>query len=80
MTCVNCHAIAGTGHDARVGPDLTHIAARARLAGELIEYTPENLARWIAHPDALKPSSHMPNLHLSSDQVTALVAYMETLR
>jgi cytochrome c oxidase subunit II len=80
MTCVNCHAIAGTGHDARVGPDLTHIAARARLAGELIENTPENLARWIAHPDALKPSSHMPNLHLSSNQVTALVAYMETLR
>ena len=79
MTCANCHAIAGTGHDARVGPDLTHIAGRARLAGEVIDNTPENLARWIANPDAIKPRSHMPNLHLSSDQVGALVAYMETL-
>jgi cytochrome c oxidase subunit 2 len=80
MTCANCHAIGGTPYDARIGPDLTHVATRERLAGELIDNTPTNLARWIAHPNALKPSSHMPNLHLSSDQVAALVAYMETLR
>jgi cytochrome c oxidase subunit 2 len=80
LTCANCHAIAGTAYEARIGPDLTHVAARARLAGELIDNTPENLARWIAHPDALKPRSNMPNLHLSSNQITALVAYMETLR
>ncbi len=80
MTCANCHAIAGTGHDARIGPDLTHVASRATLAAGLLDNSPENLARWLAQPDALKPGSHMPNLHLSRDQVASLVAYMELLR
>jgi cytochrome c oxidase subunit 2 len=80
MTCATCHAIAGTTHHERIGPDLTHVATRARLAAELSDNTPANLADWIAHPDTMKPGSHMPNLHLSSEQVSALVAYMETLR
>ena len=65
---------------ARVAPDLTHLASRATLAAGAIENSPATLARWLADPEAIKPSSHMPNLHLSSAQVSDLVAYFETLQ
>ena len=80
LTCSNCHAIEGTSFTARIGPDLTHLSHRAKLAGELLDNTPVNLANWIAHPDTLKPGSHMPNLHLSPTQVDSLVEYLESLR
>jgi cytochrome c oxidase subunit II len=80
LTCASCHAIAGTGNRTTIGPDLTHVASRKMLAGELIANTPEGLGRWLEHPDLLKPGSHMPNVHLSRDQIASLVAYLETLR
>jgi cytochrome c oxidase subunit 2 len=64
----------------RIAPDLTHLASRATLAAGAIENSPATLARWIEDPDAIKPGSHMPNLHLSPAQVSDLVAYFETLR
>jgi cytochrome c oxidase subunit 2 len=81
LTCVNCHAIRGTPNDtARVGPDLTHLATRPTLAAERLQNTPENLRRWLAEPDVLKPGSYMPNLHLSEHDLDRLVAYLLTLR
>jgi cytochrome c oxidase subunit 2 len=81
LTCVNCHAIQGTPNDtARVGPDLTHLATRPTLAAERLANTPENLRRWLAEPDVLKPGSYMPNLHLSDHDLDRLVAYLLTLR
>ncbi len=80
MTCVNCHAISGTGAQARVAPDLTHVASRQTLAAGLLQNTPANLTSWLADPQALKPGSFMPNLQLSASDVRALVAYMETLK
>jgi cytochrome c oxidase subunit 2 len=81
LTCVKCHAIGGTGADARVAPDLTHIASRRTLAaGAVDENTPANLAGWLKNPDYSKPGSHMPNLRLSDAQVNDLVTYFETLR
>jgi cytochrome c oxidase subunit 2 len=81
LTCVNCHAIRGTPNDtARVGPDLTHLATRPTLGAERLQNTPENLRRWLAEPDVLKPGSYMPNLHLSEHDLDRLVAYLLTLR
>jgi cytochrome c oxidase subunit 2 len=95
-TCIDCHAVQGlagggvlvAGLDgrsgvrgpARVAPDLTHLASRTTLAAGAAKNTPGELARWLANPDAIKPGSHMPNLHLSEAQVNDLVAYFETLR
>ena len=42
--------------------------------------TPENLARWIHDPPAVKPGSFMPNYHLSDEEIQQLVAYLETLK
>jgi len=41
---------------------------------------PENLRLWLINPPKEKPGSIMPNLGLSSDEITALVAFLQTLR
>jgi cytochrome c oxidase subunit 2 len=80
LTCASCHAIAGTGAAARIGPDLTHLASRRTLGAGLLENTPAALARWLADPQALKPGSHMPDLELDAAQVADLAAYLGALR
>lgn len=80
MTCANCHAIAGTGADATVGPNLTHVGSRATLGAGVLENTPDNLAKWLASPQAVKPGNHMPNLKLTDTEISALVAYLESLQ
>ncbi|SRR5579871_194646 len=75
LSCDHCHASA-----VAVGPDLTHIATRVTLAGGRMPNTPENLARWLADPQALKPGALMPDFRLAPDQIRDLVAYLETRR
>lgn len=79
-TCVNCHAIHGTTANARVGPDLTHFASRRQLAAGAIENTPENLHRWLADPQRIKPGVKMPDYKFTDEQLAQLVAYFETLQ
>ena len=79
-TCINCHAIAGTAGNQTVGPDLTHIASRAMLAGEAARNTPDELFRWLKQPDVIKPQSHMPDFKLTDDEAHELVAYLEGLK
>jgi cytochrome c oxidase subunit II len=75
LACANCHA-----STVAVGPDLNHLASRQTLAGGVISNTPDNLARWLANPNAVKPGSLMPDFHLGERDVRQLVAYLETLR
>jgi cytochrome c oxidase subunit 2 len=79
-SCVSCHAISGTSAEAHVGPDLTHFAARRQLGAGIAANTPENLRRWLANPQAIKPGAKMPNFNFTNDQLTQLVAYLGTLR
>jgi cytochrome c oxidase subunit 2 len=82
-TCVACHTIGSSPPGVaapHIAPDLTHLASRATLAAGAIENSPATLTRWIEDPDAIKPGSHMPNLHLSPAEVSYLVAYFEMLR
>jgi cytochrome c oxidase subunit 2 len=79
MTCVRCHAVAPTS-DARVAPDLTHIASRKLLAGGVLPDTPGDLRHWLQEPQVIKEGSHMPDAQLTDAQVDDLVAYFETLR
>jgi cytochrome c oxidase subunit 2 len=80
QTCINCHAIAGTPGNQRIGPDLTHLASRRILAAGAADNTPANLYRWLKDPNSIKPETHMPNFQLSDAQTHALVAYLETLK
>jgi len=79
-TCVLCHNIQGTDASAVVGPDLTHVAGRRRLAAGTVPNNPANLAAWIRDPQALKPGTHMPATQLAGDDLAALAAYLSELR
>ncbi len=80
MTCASCHAIEGTGVNARVGPDLTHFASRAQFGGGVVENTPANIHRWLVNPQAVKPGVKMPNFKFTDEQLTALAAYLGSLK
>jgi cytochrome c oxidase subunit 2 len=79
MSCVRCHAIAPTS-DARVAPDLTHLASRKVLAGAVLPDTPGDLRHWLQDPQGIKEGCHMPDAQLTDAQVDDLVAYFETLQ
>lgn len=77
--CASCHTIAGTPAQGTIGPNLTHLASRVGLAGEEIPNNPRELAAWIRNPQAIKPGARMPDLGLSSTEVSELVAYLDSL-
>jgi cytochrome c oxidase subunit 2 len=76
--CVGCHTVRGVSGGG-IGPDLTHLASRRTIAGGTLANTPANLARWVRHAPAVKPGSIMPEQILSDPEVTALVAYLQSL-
>lgn len=78
--CVSCHSIKGTPAQGAVGPNLTHLASRERFAGSMFERNDENLRAWLEDPPARKPGSRMPDLNLTDEQITALVAYLQSLK
>jgi cytochrome c oxidase subunit 2 len=80
-TCVSCHAIRGLPAPGTVGPDLTHFGSRATIAGGVLDNTPVNLQMWIRDTQKVKPGVLMPAFQTLSDaDLTALVAYLESLR
>lgn len=91
-TCIGCHTVRGHEGVGITGPNLTHVGARTTIAAGLLENNPEQLARWIRHPDQVKPGNKMynggyidvktrkPNFTLTDADVTALVAYLSSLK
>ena len=67
--CYGCHIVGRMGTP--IGPDLSHVGAKYSLA---------YLQRWIRDPAEQRPSAHMPALELTDAQVTALAAYLSSLR
>lgn len=78
--CVMCHRIGGTDAGASVGPDLTHLASRRTLAAGTLTNDRGSLQAWIADPQGVKPGTAMPRVTLSSDELNALTAYLESLK
>ncbi len=78
--CIGCHTIDNTTAQGKVGPNLTHFASRSIFAGGVLPNTPEDVSRWLTDPQAVKPGTVMPNLHLGTEKVAALVAYLESLK
>jgi cytochrome c oxidase subunit 2 len=78
--CKACHTIKGTEANGQIGPNLTHVGSRETIAGGLMDNTPENLAKWLSDPQAMKPGNKMPNLGLSANQVSSLVAFLQNLK
>jgi cytochrome c oxidase subunit II len=79
MTCVSCHTIRGNPANGEAGPDLTHVSSRRTLAAAMLENDFENLAAWIAAPQAIKPGVGMPNFDFEPGKLEALLAYLISL-
>jgi cytochrome c oxidase subunit 2 len=77
--CGACHAVRGTGAGGILGPDLTHLKSRRTIAAGMLPNTPGNLSAWIANAQALKPGCRMPTMALSGPELSAIVAYLDTL-
>jgi cytochrome c oxidase subunit II len=79
-TCVMCHTIRGTNAGSRVGPDLTHVGGRLSIAAGTLPNNPGALGGWIADPQSIKPGVRMPPNPLPSQDLQALVAYLQSLK
>jgi mono/diheme cytochrome c family protein len=78
--CATCHEIPGiVGANAPVGPPLKHIGTRGFIAG-VLPNTPENMVRWLRHPQAVNSKSAMPDLGVSERDASDIAAYLSTLR
>jgi cytochrome c oxidase subunit II len=78
--CGLCHTIRGTLAGGQLGPDLTHIASRETIAAGTLPQSPGNLAAWISDPQHFKPGNLMPKMSLRSDEMIAIVHYLEQLQ
>ena len=80
--CKTCHYIEGTAAQGRVAPrELTHFMTYPTIAQvPNLTNNPENLAKWLENPQALKPGTAMPNNGLNKQQIADLVAYLQTLK
>jgi cytochrome c oxidase subunit 2 len=78
--CGMCHTVTGTQAGGRTAPDLTHVGSRSTLAAGTLPNTRGHLAGWIADPQGIKPGSRMPPSGLASDELQAVVAYLESLK
>lgn len=75
--CIGCHTLNGyPGATGVEGPNLTNMPLRPTIAGETIQNSADNLARWIQDPPSMKPGTRMPNLGLSSQEARDLAAYL----
>jgi len=81
QSCINCHRVRGTPANGVFGPDLTHLMSRDMLAGGMIpnDRTGENLRKWIADPQKIKPGCLMPAFGLSENDLDGVVRYLASL-
>jgi cytochrome c oxidase subunit 2 len=78
--CVGCHTIRGTEAQGRVGPDLTHVGSRVSIGAGTLANTPSNLAIWISDSQSVKSGNRMPPIPLSTEELQAVVAFLEGLK
>ena len=78
--CGACHTIPGIeGATAVVGPPLSNIAVRQYLAGHLVN-TPDNMIKWIQHPQTVDPKNVMPEMGITDQDARDITAFLYTLR
>lgn len=78
--CALCHTIRGTLAGGQLGPDLTHVGSRTTVAAGTLPMSSATLAAWIADPQHVKPGNNMPQMPLQSDELIAIVHYLEQLK
>jgi len=78
--CGSCHSIPRvSGANGQVGPSLASIGNRRYIAGELPN-TPENMIRWIQHPQAVNEKTAMPELGVTEQDARNITALLTSLK
>lgn len=78
--CPACHVIRGVpGAVGKVGPSLNSIDQRSYLGGTL-ENSPDNLVRWIQHPQQFHPGSAMPEMGVTSPDAKRIATFLASRR
>jgi len=82
--CAACHAIKGFSSGSPDKPNLSNFGLRTTVGAGLVASTPENVAAWIANPQAMKPGNYMPTLWQEDDpkreeESQALAAFLLSL-
>lgn len=78
--CITCHAIPNVGgENAMVGPPLKGMAKRKFIAG-ILPNTPDNMLRWLQHPQEVDPDSAMPDLGVSERDARDMAAYLYQMK
>jgi cytochrome c2 len=78
--CAACHTIPRVETaTATVGPPLTQVAVRQYLGGHLIN-SPDNMIKWIQHPQLIDPKNAMPEMGVTDQDAKDIAAYLYTLR
>lgn len=70
FACDGCHKVATEGNGGTVGPNLVDAAERLR---------PEWMFYWIKNPQAIRPTTPMPNFNAPDDEIRSLIAYLTSL-
>jgi cytochrome c oxidase subunit 2 len=78
--CVLCHTVRGTPAAGKVGPDLTHVGTRGKIASGTLQTKPDDIAAWVRDPQHIKPGSQMPPTRLNDADVQALSEYLVNLK
>ncbi len=78
--CGACHAVRGTPARGVIGPDLTHVASRSRLAAGALPNDAPSMMHWLIAPASVKPDARMPAFGMLPDpDLEAIVAWLRTL-
>ena len=78
--CAGCHTIRGTQAQGTIGPDLTDFGSRSWIGAITVPNTTGFLSGWIANSQSIKPGNLMPPNSLSPSDLTAVVAYLQSLK
>lgn len=91
--CIGCHALENVeGAESRIGPNLTRVGLRRRIAAGTLPNSEDNLAAWIRDQESIKPGTSHDKLgnprfdgmlipvELTDEQVETLAAYLWNLK
>lgn len=79
--CSSCHTVRGTTASGTIGPDLTHVAARATIAAGSLPTSLGNFEGWIANPQGVKPGTLMPRVaEFGGPELQAIAKYLSGLK
>src|SRR5690606_16746459 len=86
--CIGCHTVDNYAEGVNVGqpgfPNLTNFGLRNSVGAGMLDATLDNVAAWVADPQAIKPGNRMPTLWTEDDpnrdaEARAIAAYLLSL-